>query len=62
MNMEPLLPPLEDPELKTNKPLTPDFPALKLRIVTAPLVVAVPSPLPMLTAPPVFVMLRPLKT
>jgi hypothetical protein len=62
INMRPLLPLLEEPELKTNSPDTPCLPALKLRIITAPLVLAVPSPLPMLTAPPVFEVLRPEKT
>jgi len=58
----PLFPPLEDPELKTKSPETPATPAFTLRIDTAPLVVAVPSPLPMLTAPPVFTVLRPENT
>jgi len=55
----PLLPPLALPELNTSMPLTPDTPALKLRIETMPLLLAVPSPLPMLTAPPVLIVLRP---
>jgi hypothetical protein len=55
----PLFPPLDDPELKSNAPLPPVYPALALRIVTVPLVVAVPSPLDMLKAPPVWTEERP---
>ena len=58
----PLLPLLELPELKINTPETPFVPALALRIVTEPLVVAVPSPDATLTAPPVCTVLRPLFT
>jgi hypothetical protein len=57
----PLLPLLALPELKTSMPLLPASPAFVLRIVTMPLVVAVPSPLPKLTAPPVLTVLRPAK-
>ena len=54
-----LLPLTEVPLLKTSAPLTPDAPELALRIVTTPLVVAVPSPEPMEMAPPVCTVLRP---
>ena len=47
------------PELNTSMPLTPSVPAFADRIVTTPLDVAVPSPVPMLTDPPVFTALRP---
>ena len=53
------MPPLELPELNTKAPLTPLTPEFVLRIVTTPLVVAVPSPAAMLTAPPVCTVLRP---
>ena len=48
--------------LNTNMPQLPSFPALMLRIVTAPLDVAVPSPLAKLNAPPVLLVLRPEKS
>ncbi len=57
----PLFPLLEDPELNTSDPLPPAIPALKLRMVTEPLLVAVPSPEDKLTAPPVCKVLRPEK-
>jgi hypothetical protein len=56
------LPLLEEPELKISTPDTPAVPALALRKVTAPLVVAVPSPALRLSAPPVFTVLWPEKT
>ena len=59
IKMLPVLPPLLDPVLKYNDPLTPAVPAFKLRITTAPLDVAVPSPDDTRTAPPVFAVLRP---
>jgi hypothetical protein len=58
----PLFPPLDDPELNNIAPLTPNSPAFTLRIVTVPLVVAVPSPLDTLKAPPVWTALRPENT
>ena len=58
----PLLPLTELPELNTSAPLTPLTPAFVLRIVITPLVVAVPSPAAMLTAPPVCTVLRPADT
>jgi hypothetical protein len=58
----PLLPLLEEPELKISTPDTPAVPALALRKVTKPLVVAVPSPAPRLSAPPVLTVLRPENT
>jgi hypothetical protein len=59
METAPELPPLLEPVLKNNEPLTPSLPAFKLRMITFPLVVAVPSPDEMRTAPPVFAVLRP---
>ncbi|MEC8428447.1 MAG: hypothetical protein VXZ35_08475, partial [Pseudomonadota bacterium] len=55
----PLFPLLADPELNTSRPLTPFVPAFALRIEITPLLVAVPSPLSKLSAPPVFTLLRP---
>ena len=49
----PLFPAEEDPEENTSRPEEPDAPALALRISTAPLVDAVPSPEDIKTAPPV---------
>jgi len=57
--MAPLLPLLVLPELNTSMPLLPALPEFKLRIVTMPLEVAVPSPLLRLTAPPVSTVLLP---
>jgi hypothetical protein len=59
--IEPLLPLLVLPELKTSMPLVPAKPEFVLRIVTIPLEVAVPSPLLRLTAPPVSTVARPAK-
>jgi hypothetical protein len=53
MATAPLLPPLLEPVLKNNEPLTPNLPAFKLRMIRLPLVVAVPSPDEMRTTPPV---------
>jgi len=50
---------LEVPDEKTNLPLAPEAPALAVRIVIIPLEVEVPSPEEMLSAPPVFTVLRP---
>jgi hypothetical protein len=55
----PELPLLALPELNTNIPLLPIAPALALLIEIIPLLVAVPSPLDKLIAPPVSVVLRP---
>ena len=60
--MLPLLPELEDPELKYSDPLTPLEPAFRLRITTMPLLEAVPSPDEIRTTPPVCTMLRPALT
>ena len=49
----PVLPELEVPELNTITPLTPDEPAFAVRTVIAPLVVAVPSPVVIEIEPPV---------
>merc|ERR1719453_1103012 len=53
IEIEPLVPELVVPELKTNRPLTPFAPAFAVLIVIAPLVVAVPSPVLMSIWPPV---------
>ena len=55
----PELPELVVPVLNTSIPLTPAVPAFELRIATTPDDVAVPSPEPMLSDPPVFTVLRP---
>jgi len=55
----PLFPALALPELNTSMPLTPETPAFMLRMVTMPLLDAVPSPLERLNAPPVWTTLRP---
>ena len=57
--MAPLFPLLALPELNTSISLAPSKPALMLRMVTMPLLVAMPSPLAKLTAPPVSTVLRP---
>ena len=53
------MPLLAEPELNTSRPLTPVVPAFALRIEITPLLVAVPSPLSILTDPPVGAVLRP---
>jgi hypothetical protein len=58
----PLFPLLELPEENTRTPETPASPAFVLRIVTAPLVDSVPSPLLKLNVPPVCTVLRPENT
>jgi hypothetical protein len=55
----PVFPLLLVPVLKKSAPLTPVSPEFKLRITTAPLDEAVPSPDMMRTAPPVRTVLRP---
>ena len=57
IEIEPDVPELDVPELNTNTPLTPFAPALAVRIVTAPLVLAIPWPLVTPTAPPVSTVL-----
>ena len=49
----PVLPELAVPELNVITPLTPDEPALAVRIVMAPLVDSVPSPVVIEIEPPV---------
>jgi hypothetical protein len=56
---KPLFPELAVPLLNTNMPLAPVPPALAVRIFTDPLVVKVPSPLHIVTDPPVTTVLRP---
>ena len=53
IEIEPLLPELDVPELNTNTPLTPFAPAFALRIVIAPLLLVIPLPPITPTAPPV---------
>ena len=55
--MDPEDPELDVPELNTSTPLTPFAPALAVRMTMAPLVVATPRPLVILTAPPVNLLL-----
>jgi hypothetical protein len=57
--MLPLFPRLLDPVLKYSDPVAPLAPEFRLRMTTAPLVEAVPSPDEMRTAPPVTAVLRP---
>jgi hypothetical protein len=59
METDPVVPELDVPELKTSTPLTPLAPALAVRMVTAPLDVAMPWPLTIPTAPPVRTVLSP---
>jgi len=59
MRMTPELPVFEVPVLKYRAPLAPEAPPFVERMMTAPLVVAVPSPLTKLNKPPVLVVLRP---
>ena len=51
------VPELDVPELKVITPLDPDVPALAVRTVTAPLVVAAPSPVVIEIKPPVKIVL-----
>jgi len=62
MTTPPLFPELEDPELKYNAPLTPAAPLFRLRMITSPLVVAVPSPEDSRILPPVCTVLLPAAT
>ena len=55
-------PELVVPELNLSDPLTPASPALDVRIVMAPLVLAMPWPVVMSTVPPVATVLSPLST
>ena len=57
IEIDPLLPELLVPELNNNTPLTPVAPAFALRIVIAPLLVAMPAPPTTPTAPPVWIVL-----
>jgi hypothetical protein len=59
IEIEPLLPTLEVPELKTNTPLVPEAPAFAVLIVMTPLLVGMPSPLTIPTAPPERIVLCP---
>ena len=56
---DPLFPLLALPELKSRTPLVPTAPEFDERILIVPLLVAVPSPLETLIAPPVLTVLRP---
>jgi hypothetical protein len=53
MEIVPVAPELDVPELNVITPLTPAVPAFALRTVIAPLVVAVPSPVVIEIEPPV---------
>ena len=53
MYSAPVLPPLDVPDEKTSLPLPPLAPEPAVRMVIAPLLAVEPSPLTMLTAPPV---------
>ena len=59
IEIEPLVPELLVPELNTNTPLTPVAPAFALLIVIEPLVLAIPAPVVIPTAPPVCTVLCP---
>jgi len=58
----PELPLLVEPELKISTPEVPLTPALAVRMMAMPLVVAVPSPALTLNTPPVWTVLRPAAT
>jgi hypothetical protein len=58
----PVLPLLLEPVLKISTPEVPLTPALAVRMMAMPLVVAVPSPAVTLKTPPVFTKLRPAAT
>jgi hypothetical protein len=62
IEIDPVVPELDVPELKDNIPLTPFVPASAEDIVMAPLDVAFPSPLEMLTEPAVMRVLSPAVT
>jgi hypothetical protein len=53
IEIDPLVPEDDVPELKLSTPLTPLAPAFALRMMIAPLVVAVPLPVVNATYPPV---------
>jgi hypothetical protein len=55
--MAPEEPEFDVPELNESRPLTPLSPAFEVRIVIAPLVLAIPWPLAKLMAPPVWTVL-----
>lgn len=59
IEMEPVVPELDVPELNKSRPLTPLCPALEVRIAMAPLVLAIPWPLDTPTEPPVATVLWP---
>jgi hypothetical protein len=59
IEIEPVVPELDVPELNWRRPLTPFVPALEVRMLMAPLVVALLSPLVTPTAPPVETVLSP---
>ena len=54
IEIDPLVPLVVVPDENDNAPLTPDVPAFALAIVIAPLDVAVPAPLVIVIAPPVW--------
>eukprot|EP00952_Eustigmatos_sp_NYUAD-ZCMA_P012968 51812-Eustigmatos_ZCMA.PRE.1 len=58
----PLLPLLVVPELNTSRPLAPEVPALAVRMVTEPLLDALPAPVVTSIDPPVAVELSPDRT
>ena len=62
INTVPVAPPLDVPELSTSMPDAPVEPAFALRNTSLPLVLAVPSPVSILTKPPVDTVLRPAST
>jgi hypothetical protein len=62
MTIAPVLPALEVPETKERDPLVPLSPALAVRTLNEPLDFAVPKPVIIETAPPVFTVLSPLLT
>jgi hypothetical protein len=59
IDRNPEVPDVDDPELNTSTPLVPAIPEFDDLIVRAPLVVAVPWPATMPTAPPVWTVLSP---
>ena len=57
IEIDPVEPELDVPELNTSTPLTPLSPALAVLIVIAPLVLEMPSPVLTPIAPPVWTVL-----
>jgi hypothetical protein len=57
IEIDPVVPELDVPELKTSTPLVPSSPALTVLTVIAPLVLAMLSPVCTPIAPPVFTVL-----